>query len=537
MAGNNFAALLRGGRNTLVLALLLVFTLSAADARDTLHRSNPSEPDTLDPQRAILDPDRAIIAELFHGLVNFNAKGEIFADAAKSWDVSRDGLTWTFRLRDGLVWSDGTPVTAYDYKAGIHRLYAPETASPSAGYLYMIKNARGVNSGKLPSSALGVNSLDNKTLEITLARPAPLFILELASGWFLPIPRHVVERVGDKWIKPGNFVGNGPFLLSEWSPNDRIVLRKNPLFADAASVKLEKVIFYPTEDTDASLKRFRAGELDLVAGTPSHKIDFLRKHLPDQTRTTSISGVNYVAFNTQVAPFDDIRVRRALSLAIDREIFANKVLKKGEAPAYRFVPPAIGRYTSASLAFSTQTIELRRQRSRELLKAAGYDSANPLTFEFRVRASPDRKRGAVVLQAMWRAIGVRAEILSTDLKVHYADLELGSFQAAGSGFSSYTPDAFLESFLSDNYSGNYSRYANPDYDRVLRAAFLIADVTERHRQMAIAEQLMLKDHPIAPINYSVTGNLVATHLRGFEDNVYNTHQSRYMWIDDDARAD
>lgn len=516
-----------------VLLLVLAPGISPANARDTLHRSNPSEPDTLDPQRANIVPDQVVINDLFQGLIGVDASGALFPAAAKSWDVSEDGFTWVFHLRSGLKWSDGTSVTAHDFDAGIHRFYAPETASPSAGYAYMIKNARAINAGSVPIDDLGVQALDDETLEIVLERPTPLFSRVLSSVWFFPVPRHVIAQVGKDWLRAEHFVSNGPFTLKEWSPNDKIVLVKNPHFILADTVHLQSVTYHPAEDTESSLKRFRAGELDFVAGMPSHKIDFLRETLSAETRIGPRPANNFIVFNTKVAPFTDVRVRLALSLAIDRKIYTQKVLRKGEVPAYTIVPSTVESYISAPMSFHDEDITSRQARARGLLAEAGYDKSNPLRFELRVRGSPDRKRGAVVVQSMWRAIGVQASILSTDLKVHYTDLNQGNFQAADAGFvSGVGPDLFLEEFISTNLQGNYSNYDNPEYDAIMKAALQVADVTERHRQMAVAEQLMLKDHPVAPINFSVTGNLVATYLNGYEDNLYDAHPSQFMWIKD-----
>lgn len=518
-----------------LLAFSLFHAALGADAepRTTLHRSNPSEPDTLDPQKANIIPDQVIVRDLFQGLIGVDASGDLFPSAAKSWDISADGLVWTFHLRDGLKWSDGTPVTAFDYNAGIHRFYAPRTASPSASNAYMIRNAREVNGGRLPVSDLGVQALDEQTLEVILERPAPLFSRVFSAVWFSPAPRHIIAQVGDAWVRAEHFVSNGAFTLKEWSPNDRIVLVRNPFYSNAADVKFTSVVYHPAEDTEASLKRFRAGELDFVAGMPSHKIDYLRDKLAAETRTGPRIANNFIVFNTKAQPMDDVRVRLALSLAIDREIYTTKVLRKGEVPAYRFVPSTVDHYISAPLDFHDEPIALRQDRARALLAEAGYDDSNPLRFELRVRNSPDRRRGAVAIQAMWRAIGVRADILSTDLKVHYSDLYQGNFQAADAGFAGGSgPELFLEEFLSINPQGNFSNYDNPEYDRLLQAALQVADVTERHRQMAVAEQMMLRDHPVAPVNFSVTGNLVATYIGGYEDNIYDAHPSRYMWIKD-----
>ena len=227
-------------------AALLAFAVTApSSARDALHRSNPSEPDTLDPQKASIVPDQTVIADLYQGLIGYDEKAEIFPSAAKSWDVSEDGLTYRFHLREGLTWSDGYPVTAKDYEAGIRRLFDPKTASRPAVFAYMIKNAEAVNQGKRPVEDLGVEATDDLTLVVELEHPYPMFTRFVTAVWFFPVPRHVAETEGEVWYKAKSFVGNGPFTLKEWSPNDRIVLEKNPQFIDADSVKLKSVVYFP----------------------------------------------------------------------------------------------------------------------------------------------------------------------------------------------------------------------------------------------------------------------------------------------------
>lgn len=277
---------------------------------------------------------------------------------------------------------------------------------------------------------------------------------------------------------------------------------------------------------------FRAGELDFVAGMPGNKIDFLREHLNAETRIGPRPANNYIVFNTKAEPFTDVRVRHALSLGIDREIYTDKVLRRGEEPAYSYVPSATENYSPHPLYFKSMTMDERKARATQLLEEAGFNKSNPLTFELRVRGSPDRRRGALAVRGMWKAIGVNAEILSTDLKVHYADLYLNKFQAADAGFVSGSgPELFLEEFISTNPQGNFSQYDNPVYDALMREALQIANVEKRYAMMAEAEAVMMKDYPVAPINFSVTGNLVQTFVRGYADNLYDAHPSQYMWIE------
>ncbi|TNE37442.1 MAG: peptide ABC transporter substrate-binding protein [Alphaproteobacteria bacterium] len=520
----------------LVIACLIaapILSLQAAEARTTLHRGNASEPDTLDPQKANIVPDQVIIGDMVLPLVAGDANGLEIPGGASHWDISDDGLVYTFYLRDGLEWSDGTPITADDYVAGIQRLYTPATASQAAAFVYMIENAQAVHQGdKLPEE-LGVRALDRATVEIRLWRPEPQFLNTISSVWFAPIPRAVVAQYGDAWTKPEHYVGSGPFLLKEWSPNDRIVLAKNPNFIEADQIKLDEVIYYPSENSESALKRFRAGELDFVSGVPSHKIDFLKDQLAAETRLSAYPAINYIVFNTSIAPFDDKRVRTALAIAIDRQTYADKIMKKGEQPAVSFVPAAIRDYPTPVMDYADLPLAERRELARALLDDAGFNDLNPLSFDFRVRASPDRKRGAVAISAMWKAIGVDGKIHSTELKTHYADIDSGNYVVAGAGFvGSSGPEIFLELFLSDNTIGNSSRYKNPAYDALMAKAFPIPQIGPRYAKMAEAEALMLKDFPVAPINYSVTGNLVSTHVRGYEDNIYDAHPSRFMWIEE-----
>ena len=241
-----------------------------------VNRGNGAEPGSLDPHQMAGTWEMNIVGEMIMGLTTEDPEGKPVPGAAERWETSADGLTWTFHLRDHL-WSDGKPVTAQDFVYAWHRILNPKTAARYASILYVLKNAEGVNGGKMPVEKLAVKAVDDKTLEVQLEHPAPYMTELMMHQTAFPLPRHVVEAKGDDWTKPGNYVGNGPYILAEWVPNDHITVDKNPKYYDAANVKVDRVVFYPVSDANAALKRFRAGEFDVQDGIPMDQLDFLRK--------------------------------------------------------------------------------------------------------------------------------------------------------------------------------------------------------------------------------------------------------------------
>jgi oligopeptide transport system substrate-binding protein len=309
----------------------------------TLYRGNGAEPGTLDPVLAGGNWEDNIIGDMLVGLMTYDAHARPIPGMAVSWTTSPDGLTWTFKLRHA-QWSDGTPVTAHDFVFAWRRILDPKTAASYAYFLYLFKNAKAVNEGKLPPGALGVTALDDHTLRVTLAHPAPYLLQMLTHMTLYPEPRHVVLAKGSAWTRPGNYVSNGPYILKEWKPNDHITLVKNPKFYDAAHVRVTKVIYYPTTDANAGLRRLRAGELDTQDGIPAEKILWLRAHMPQLLHPVPQLTLEFIVANQSRKPFDDARVRKALNVAIDRDVITAKITRMGEIPAYHIVPPGTANY-------------------------------------------------------------------------------------------------------------------------------------------------------------------------------------------------
>ena len=439
-----------------------------------LHRGNVAEPLTLDPHKASGTWENNIIGDMFIGLFTENAAAEPVPGMATDWDVTEDGLSWTFTLRDA-VWSDGEPVTASDFEYAFRRILDPATLANYASLLYPIRNARLVNSGELPPEELGVTAIDDHTLRIDLEFPAPYLPGLLTHYTTFPVPQHVVEQYGDAWVQPQNIVTNGPYKLVNWRANDFVYVERNPLFWDNANVCVDEVFYYPTVDNPAAERRVRNGELDLNTEFAGQNLEFLQREIPDYVRVHPYLGIVYFAFNTTEPPFDDPRVRNALSMAVDRDFIATDILRAGQIPAYSFVPPGVNGYPGdARVTWEEIPVEERREMARELLTEAGYGPNNPLRFEYSHRTTGDNPRVAPVVQQDWSLIAdwVQPEIVGIETQIHYANLRAGDYTLGDGGWIGDYNDAYNFLFLgeTDSVPMNYARWSNPEYDALVEQA-------------------------------------------------------------------
>ena len=278
-----------------VVALLGIFIvigvpLDAANAKMVFQRGNAAEPDTIDPHLTSSTWESHITGELFLGLTTENAQAHPIPGIAESWTTTADGLTWTFKLRKGMVWSDGEPIKASDVIFGLRRVLDPKTASKYASMMFIIENAEDINAGKKPLTALGARVIDASTIELKLNQPAPYLPGLLTHSSSFPVPEHVITKFGKEWTNPGNMVSSGPYVVTEWIPNDYVKVVKNQKFYDAANVAINEITFYPTDDERIALNRFRAGELDANItnrGFPSDQINWLKTNMPGPGRVHS----------------------------------------------------------------------------------------------------------------------------------------------------------------------------------------------------------------------------------------------------------
>jgi ABC-type oligopeptide transport system substrate-binding subunit len=509
--------------------------LTAASAETVYNRGAQGEPETLDPQKTSTVVESDLLLDLYEGLVTYDAKANVVPGVAESWTVNDDGTVYRFKLRDNAKWSNGDPVTANDFVFSFRRLMNPETGAKYANVLYTIKNGEKVNKGQAKVEELGVKAIDDKTLEIALETPAPYFVAQLAHQTGIPVHPASVQKYGKDFVKAENWVSNGAYTLKSFSPNDKIVLVKNPNYREAAATKVDTVNVFGIEDRSAALRRFQAGELDTYGDVPTDQIKFIRENLTTKFRLAPYLGTYYFVFNTKKPPFDDVRVRQALSMVVDREFLAEDIWGGTMIPAYSFVPPGIGNYGEPAFASWKDMSPIEREdKAKELLKAAGYGpGGKKLTVEIRYNTSENHKNTSVALANMWKPFNVDVKLVNTDLKTHYALLrDKGDFDVARAGWiADYSdPQNFLFLAESDNKGLNYANYANPDYDALMKKAASEKDLTARAAILRDAEAIFMRDQPYIPLLYYGSKNLVSDKVSGFETNVLDRHLSRFITI-------
>ena len=509
-----------------------------------LTRTLAGDPGTLDPQLVETVSEASVVNDLFVGLVTVDAAAKPVAGCAQSWTVSPDGLTYTFKLRDGLTWSDGTPITSGDFVYSFRRALDPSTAAPQAGLLFGIRNAEAVNTGNLPSTMLGVRAVDPQTFEITLTAPAPYFLEILANPIAFPVPSSVVNARGRDWAKPGVMVNNGPFLLAEREPSGPIRLTQNKTFYDADTIRIDDVVYVPTEDEVAALNRYRSGDFDIVTRVPMSRLAWMRDNMADDLRTSPYLAVYYLVLNTSRAPLDNPKIRQALSYAIDRQTLATKLLGSGAVPAHGLVPPGTANYSGPlSPDYAKLSMEKRLKTARELIQQAGYGPSHPLELTLRYVNGDEREKVAVAIAAMWRRAGVTTKFQNSDSRVHVSAVRAGDFTVSYEGWAADYNDAgdFLFILKSNSKSANTSRYTNPKFDALMEQADRAQTPSAREDLLKKAEALAMDDQPVIPLLFPVKANLVASYVKGWQNNPLDLHPSRYIWLDmppaDDSQPD
>ncbi len=520
----------------LCLALLVAFAIAGpASAAKELHRGNGAEPKGLDPHQASGDPENQILGDMFIGLYTEDTKGNAVLGAAEKVDQSPDGLRWTFTLRDH-KWSDGQPVTSADFVFAYRRVLDPKTASEYASILFAVKNAQKVSEGKLPVTALGVSAPDAKTFVIELEHPAPYLPEMMTHYTTFPIPKHVVEKAGLDWTKAGTMVSNGAYMLAERRPSDRIKLVKNPYFFDAANVKIDTVYFYPTSDESASMKRYRAGELDTLERWPLTEVKWLRANIPNETRAYTGLRVQYTVFNTRSGPLADRRVRVALGEAIDRkEVLAKVYFDAYGDEALNVLPPGMANVDlSATVPWAGKSMDERRAEAKKLLAEAGYGPNNPLKLSYNHLNRPDTKRYAIALQNMWKLIGVDVELNAKDFAIHYDLLKTANFQIAEAGwiFDYNDAQSVLFLFQSSNVGLNYPGYKNPAYDALMAQAEQEKDAVTRGKYLGQAAGLLINDVAVAPSCFQFIRPLVKPYVLNWEHTLRGVNRTRWLDIGD-----
>ncbi|MBP0617546.1 peptide ABC transporter substrate-binding protein [Jiella mangrovi] len=513
------------------LALSTVLSLGVAEAKEMV-MYNGGDVTSLDPQKMSGDWEDRVAGDIYEGLFTEDIDAKPVLGVAASYETSDDGLTWTFKLRDDAKWSDGEPVTAEDFVYSFKRLMDPKTAAQYAYLQYPIKNAEKINKGEIEDlDQLGVTAIDDKTLEITLEHPVPYYPSLLTHYTAYPLPKHLIDKVGDQWVQISNIVTDGPYKPVEWVPGSHVLTAKNDQWYDTKSLDIDGVRFLSMEDVSAGFRRYQAGEIDFMTDYPKDQFKFIQANLPGQGHFAPFAGLYYYVFNSKKPPFDDAKVREALSMAVNREVIGPKVLGSGEPAAYGWVPPGMANYPEEGARFDweKEPYKERVEKAKALLKDAGYGPDKPLNITLSYNTNDNHKRVAVAIAAMWKPLGVNVSLVNAEVKVHYANLREGAFEVARAGWLAdfNDPVNFLD-LLKSGIEMNYGQWSNEEYNSLLDQAAKESDLKKRAEMLEKAEKIALDDDAAMPIYFYLSENIVSPKLKGFKDNVFDKHRTRYM---------
>ncbi|WP_274719592.1 ABC transporter substrate-binding protein [Xenorhabdus bovienii] len=481
--------------------------------KQEITRNNFSEPVSLDPHKSDSSSEFDILRDFFERMVAIDKKDKIIPALAERWET-KDNKTWVFQLRKGIKWSDGSPITAHDVVFSWRRMVTPDTISPYGSYLVQatVVNAYDVLSGKKKPEELGVKALDDATIEVTLGRPKADLLQMMAHPVMSPISEKVVKKYGNKWTQPEFFVSNGPFKLSEWIVNEKIVGVRNPYYWDDKHTVINKVTYLPLSDYKADLNRYMAGELDISNGGPSDFFPTLKKKFGDQFHISPIMSVYYYLFNTQKPPFNDVRVRQALTLALDRAIITDKVLGNGQKPAFDVVYPGSGGIFLKHPDYASWTQEQRVAKAKSLLNEAGFNENNPLKFTLLYNTSDGHKKIAIAASSMWKKnLGVEVVLQNQESKSLYDTMSQGNFEVVRYAWNAdyNSPTSFLDIFTTGN-TNNIPQYSNKEFDQWV----LKADETNDKIYYQRALDILIQDSPAIPVYYYVRTKLVKPYVGG-----------------------
>jgi oligopeptide transport system substrate-binding protein len=513
---------------------------AAAERPVVFRRGLGEEPDSLDPQRSEAAGTADLLRDLFEGLTATGPGQALVPAAARDWTVSEDGRVYGFRLRPEGRWSNGDPVVAEDFAVALRRAVDPATGSSYGAILSPIEHAADIIAGRRPAADLGVTATGEHELEIRLVAPTSYFLALLSNPVAFPVHRPTLAAYGNAFARVGRLVSNGPFRLVEWTVNERVKVERNPFFREAAAVAIDSVIYYPLDEPAAELQRYRADELDFTESIPNSRFAWLREQFGDELVVAPYLGVYYYMFNLHRPPFDDPRLRRALSMVVDRELLVERVTGVGELPAFSFVPPGVRDYEPAALSWRTATREERWAEARRLYEEAGFRDDRPLRFELIYNTGGNHRKIALAIASMWKeALGVEVKTVNMELRVmleRRRDPEAWVVMRLGWVGDFDDAHNFLSLMTSTN-AQNDTGFADPEYDALLAAAALETDPRRRAGLLREAETRLLDASPILPIYFYVTKHLVKPWVKGYEPNILDHNYSRYLRIDTAARGD
>lgn len=505
----------------------------------TLLVGNGAEPQDLDPQVVTAFTDMNIMVSLFEGLTLLDERtSKPLPGVAESWSCSPDGLTWTFHLRPDARWSDGTPLTAEDFVWSFRRILSPKLASEYSYMLWPLENARALNEGRMTDfSKLGARAIDAHTLELHLAAPCPWMLTLVSNQPWFPVPRHAIERWGawdqrgTAWTRPGHLVSNGPFRLVQWNPGVQITVERNPYYWDTAHTHLRRIVFYPFENMNSEENAFRTGQRHLIYELSPDRIATYRKAAPDELRIDPLYETFFLRLNVTRPPLNDPRVRRALSMAIDRDAICRTVLQQSRIPAHSMTPPGADGYVSKA------GIPDAPAEARRLLAEAGFPGGKgfpQLEIQFK---SDDIHRATVeAIQQMWRKqLGIETVLTPLEQPTWLDNQRTLSYQITTSRWIGdyLDPNTFLDLWMGDN-TKNETGWRDAAYDTLIRQAARTLDTDQRHALQQKAEALLLTQCPVVPVFYGARVYLISPAVHHWPPSLLGLHRFQRVVLEGPA---
>lgn len=506
---------------------------SALASDQTLARTLDDEPRSLDPQLTTDVPSQRISDDLFEGLVTLDVGGRVAPGVASSWQSSADGRTWVFHLRADARWSNGAPLTAQDFIYSWRREIDPHTGAQYAQALAPIVGALEIASGKAAPETLGVEAPDARTLRIHLIGPTPYLLDLLTQQYMYPVYAPAIERFGDAWVQPGHLISNGPFVLREHVIGTRITLDKNASYWDAAHVQLQRVRYYVAPDRSVQATRFMAGAVQWTDSFAANQREFLARRLGDQLVASPYFGTYMLGFNMQLPPFrDNLALREALTLALDRVPLVRYLRFGLYQPAYTLMPPLPG-YRQQPPPWAALSDEARHALALRLYHQAGYSAAHPLHVELDTSLQgPDERHFFEAVAASWRALlGADVRVDEREFKVLIQERVLHKLPLFFDAWIGDYPDpyTYMELFRTGDGNNN-GAYSNPRFDQLIELSSQQSDNRERYRLFEQAERVLNEDVSYLPLYYYSTRHLVKPYLRGWQSNIMDRNLSRYMYL-------
>jgi oligopeptide transport system substrate-binding protein len=528
------------------LFLILASSLVGCGRRETrvevgnreqiLYLGNGADPQELDPYLVTGVPEHRILMALFEGLTTEDPVDlHPVPGVAKSWDISPDGKVYTFHLRDDAKWSNGDPVTAHDFLKSYQRMLTPSLAAEYSYMHFVVKNAEAYNSGKITDfNQVGYQVLDDHTFQVTLENSTPYFLSLLAHESWHPVHLPTIRRYGDpylrgnKWTRPGRFVGNGAFVLAKWAVNDVIVVKKSPTYWDRDRVRLNEIHFLPIESDDTEERAFRSGQLHVTETLPLTKIDFYKSHYPQYLKIEPFLGSYYYDINVTKPPLNDKRIRRALALTIDRKSLVEDVLRGGQLPAYYLTPPGTAGYTCRS------EVHEDIAEAKRLLAEAGYpDGKGFPAIELLYNTLEAHRIIAESIQQMWKKnLGIDVQLVNQEWKVYLDSQHTLNYQISrASWIGDYNdPNTFLDMWTTDN-GNNRTGWSNREYDRLIVEAARTTDPRQRLEVFQKAEAVLLDELPMIPIYFYTLTTARRPEVKGWHPTILNNHPYKYLYLE------